>query len=211
MTKFAAPSSALRWTLACTFALIGPAAMSAPIQADFSYDFGSGNKLTGSVIGTYQDQGNANASDDYIGSITSISLSMNGHAYRGPLHLSAYSNGRRDDLESRLYLDVGYNNNVGFIIANCVDLADCIAHSVAQDYNYFVLRAGSTPYANAYDNISVGGFNYEGNSGYGSPYWQISTHAVANPPGGPSVPEPTSAALALLGLVGAVSTRRRST
>lgn len=202
-------SSALRRVLACGLALSGSAAMAALVQADFSYDFGSGNTLTGSVIGTYQDQGNADVRDDYIDGITSIAVSMNGQAFRGPLYLSAYDSGRRDDLPSRLYLDVGFNNNHGFLIANCADLTACIAKSSSNDYNYFVLRSADSPYGNAYDN-SAGGFNFEGRTAYFAPWWQISTQVVSTTPPGQSVPEPGSVALALLGLAGAATARRRS-
>lgn len=201
-------SAALRYTLACGLVTTGLAAMASPVVATFSYDLTGGHTITGSVTGNYQDQGDADARNDYIDSITGIVTKIDGIDLRGPLFLSAYdSGGRRDDLASRLYLNVGFGANVGFIIANCATLAECIQAS-NNDYNYFVLRTGNTPYGSYFDKSGGSTVSYNNYVTYDSPYWTISTQAVTAPPQH-GVPEPGALALVMLGLAGSAVARRR--
>ncbi len=84
--------------LTLTAALVAGAAQ--PVWAsavfDFSYQFAtSADKVTGSVAGTFNDNGTpGDASDDYVGGVTVLSAFFDGVAMIGPLELSAYDHSR---------------------------------------------------------------------------------------------------------------------
>jgi hypothetical protein len=129
--------------LTLTAALVVGAAQ--PVWAsavfDFSYQFAtSADKVTGSVAGTFNDNGTpGNASDDYVEGVTVLSAFFDGVAMTGPLELSAYDQFAWAVGPAKMAFAASSNN---FIMADCSDFATCstVSADSSATYNYFMMR-----------------------------------------------------------------------